>query len=280
MNIIKISEEVFETILTNDTAAVDDNHLPFNSFCIAFPYAFLKSAEEMIDDTLKEFKKAVNAQGLSYKRMLEEKKEEIDATKQAIRSYCNSDLHVMFESKSEKITVKSDEIIVNHSKSSIIQQSIIHQKEQILFNCKLNEITPIPVVAVNQMSNDSLWTYYTLRKLIFGVVYAINNRDIEIVESSSQPNKQNGGTHIDKKAANIRYITSIKHYSIKNHVNDGTKRMYTMEAWEVRGHWRTLRSGSKVWVNSYIKGDREKFKERDNLYVLNKIKGDEICGRD
>jgi hypothetical protein len=63
-------------------------------------------------------------------------------------------------------------------------------------------------------------------------------------------------------------------------VNDGTKRMYTMEAWEVRGHWRTLRSGSKVWVNSYIKGDREKFKERDNLYVLNKIKGDEICGRD
>lgn len=87
MNIIKISEEVFETILNNDTAIVDKDNFPFNTFCVAFPYNFMKSPEEMVEDALKEFKKAVNSQGLSYRRMLEEKKEDIDKQRQIIYNY-------------------------------------------------------------------------------------------------------------------------------------------------------------------------------------------------
>jgi hypothetical protein len=96
MNIIKISDQVFETIQNKDIFPLDKEHLPYNTICIAFPYSFLRSSEEMIEDNLKILKQESNKQGIGLKKMLENKKKEIDGTQQKIINYCNSDLHVMF----------------------------------------------------------------------------------------------------------------------------------------------------------------------------------------
>lgn len=63
MNIIKISEQVFETIQNNNILPIDKTHLPYNTICIAFPYSFLRSSDDMIADSIKELKLNANKQG-------------------------------------------------------------------------------------------------------------------------------------------------------------------------------------------------------------------------
>jgi hypothetical protein len=215
----------------------------------------------MITDSLKEIKVKANQQGVGLKKILEDRKQEIEEQQQKIVNYCNSDLHVIFDINNFEITVK-------HSRP----QTIDITGEQILFNgYKAFEL--VPVVNVNQMNSNGIWFYNTMVKLVSGVIYAINNRNIEVTEIQENSNSMSNRPRKNNQQK-IRYITSIKYYNIA--ITDGqstsyNKRVYNMDAWEVRGHWRHYHNGSKVWVNAYIKGDKEKLSNSNNLYKLNKI---------
>lgn len=264
MNIVKISQEVFETILNNNILPIDQEHLPYSKICIAFPYSFFRSADEMIEDSLKVFKKKVNEQGMGYKQALEQKKDEIEKVKRIITNYCNSDLHVIFEINQFKITVK-------HSKPSFIGIN-----EQILFNGiniapLLNSHEILPLVKINEMNSNEIWQYKTLLKLVSGVIYALNNQHVKVIESQEY-NKPNNKQKTKKRHNNIRYITNIKYISDKTESEENKqKRIYNLEAWEVRGHWRHFQNGKRIWVSTYVKGDKEKLVQKDNIYKLNKI---------
>jgi hypothetical protein len=259
MNIIKISEQVFETIQNNNILPIDAEHLPYNKICVAFPYSFLRFSDDMIADSIKELKVQANKQGIGLKKMLEDKHQEIEVQKQRIINYCNADLHVIFNIDKLEITVK-------HSKPSAIGLT-----EQVLFKgMSLNNL--VPLIMKNEMSSNGIWEYKTLLKLVSGVIYALNNRSIKVTEAqenydsiSNRPRK-----NYQEK---IRYITNIKYINPYVTYQDTSynKRVYNMDAWEVRGHWRRLQSGNKIWVNSYIKGDKEKLSNTDTLLKLNKI---------
>ncbi|GAA0290124.1 hypothetical protein GGQ92_003252 [Gracilibacillus halotolerans] len=64
------------------------------------------------------------------------------------------------------------------------------------------------------------------------------------------------------KKKNTRPIT-MSVYNVKiplAPVTDEERRAYQRmkEAWTVRGHWRTLPSGKKIWVKPHVKGKKEK----------------------
>lgn len=265
MNVIKISKEVFETILDKEIAPLDKEHLPYNEkLCIAFPYTFFRSADEMIEDSLKEFKKIVNSQGLGYKQALEKYKDHLDVTKQRIVKYCESDLHVIFDINQLEITVK-------HSKPNIIGL-----KEQVLFN-GFNFFGFIPSIKINEINSDGFWFYKTLLKLVAGVIYALNNpKQIEITETRDiQVSNVKKKNNRKKKHSNVRYISNVRYLNIPSDENKTSKSYnYTMEAWEVRGHWRHLKNGKQVWIEAYVKGDKEKLGQEDTVYKLNRVEID------
>ena len=261
MNIIKISDQVFEMIQNDEIHSIDSEHLPYPKLCIAFPYNFLRSYDDMIADNLKEFKHKANRQGLGLKKALEDKKEEIQQIKEKIIKYCNSDIYIMFN-------IVNFEITIEHS-----EPQIIGKDKQILFNaCKINAykiLDMIPLVKINEMSNNGIWLYNTMIKLVSGVIFALNNPYFSITED-----KQKSYTPTNKKHTknNIRYISNIKSINQDYIINNGdNKKTYNMEAWEVRGHWRQLPNGLKVWVNPYVKGDKEKFLQIDTVIKMNKI---------
>ena len=112
--------------------------------------------------------------------------------------------------------------------------------------------------------------YNLLIKLVSGVVYAINNKqNIEITETQ-ETHSTNAGKSNNSK---IRYITNIKYTKtdITENIKSSNTKVYNMDAWEVRGHWKHYQNGTKTWVDSYVKGDKEKLNNNDVLYKLNKI---------
>jgi hypothetical protein len=264
MNIIKISEQVFETIQNNDIKPIDAEHIPYNQLCIAFPYNFLRSASDMIEDNYKELKLQANRQGIGLKKILEDKRQEVQEQEKKIVNYCDADLHIIFNIENFQVTIK-------HSKPQIIGL-----KEQILFY-GFKAFGMFPIIKVNQMSDNDIWLYNSMVKLVSGVVYALNNPEIEFSEVTAEGLNSKGNSNkpvVHRNNKNIRYITGIKSYNYTIRTESESKRIYNMEAWEVRGHWRHYRNGSKVWVNAYVKGDKEKLTEQNNIYKLNNIKSD------
>jgi len=74
---------------------------------------------------------------------------------------------------------------------------------------------------------------------------------------TSQP-VRSGGTHKRKK----RVVRTVRVLRINNEEFAGyvkTQRVIACPCWGVIGHWRTYKSGKKVWINPYRKG-----RERNN----------------
>lgn len=261
MNIVKISKEVFETIQNNDILPLDKDHMPYNKITIAFPYSFLRSAEEMIQDAMMDFKKSANERGLGFKQAQQKYQSELNTVRNRITKYCDANLYINFEIQKMKIQVV-------HSNPQIINLS-----KQVLFSGEVEiEVIPIPVITKNEMSSNGIWFYKTLLKLISGVIYAMNNPNLVYLESSEQRTiANNSNTKKSKrKFNNIKYITNIRYIS-NNNTPTRKNHVYSLEAWEVRGHWRHLKSGKIIWVSSYVKGDKDKLHQKDNIYKLNKI---------
>lgn len=275
MNIIKISEEVYRTIMDADFTA-DLENLPYNKFCIAFPYSFLRSVDEMMFDVMKDFKREVNNKGMGFKQAINKYRDRLDEGRKIITDYCEADLHLIFNINNNW------EIILKHSKPQIVNKD-----KHILFHAinagdyfKNSDIPLppfLPIVKVNEITSkdDNYWLYKNMLKLISGVIYALNNPIyVEITESNQRTIGEN--THRNKKNKkkfnNIRYITNIKYIrQDKKQTQNSGKRVFTKEAWEVEGHPRHLKSGKVTWVKSYVKGDKNKLVKEDRILKMNKI---------
>lgn len=69
-------------------------------------------------------------------------------------------------------------------------------------------------------------------------------------------------TKNNKKKKNVRPITNFiyKINPLSSSVSEHDKKEYKRmtESWSVRGHWRNLQNGNKIWIRPYIKGDKDK----------------------
>lgn len=79
--------------------------------------------------------------------------------------------------------------------------------------------------------------------------------------------KKNG-----KKKKSVKPITMYTYtlHPSEDHTGDKDKQQYNRmtESWLVRGHWRNLKDGRKVWVKSYVKGKQDDDRE-PNEYRFN-----------
>lgn len=275
MNIIKISREVFDTLINNEMLHVDINDviLYYNKLTIAFPYEYLRSSEIMIEDALREFKRKANENGMGYKQALKQCEKELEIVKKKIINYCNTDLILLFNVYCEK--VYCTEIIIKHPKPELIDG-----KDKILFHGIVEHtIENLLDVKVNKMCKpeNAMGVFRTFLKIVSGIIYALQNPVyVEVTESNQRVvnNTHKYKNKNKKKFDNIRYISNIKYIKKKGKGNKTGTRVIKKEAWEVEGHPRHYKSGKTIWIKSYIKGDKTKLvkeKEQDKILKMNKI---------
>lgn len=78
----------------------------------------------------------------------------------------------------------------------------------------------------------------------------------QTVRKKNTKKKKNGKKKNTRLIALVIYNVKIPLASVTDEERRAYQRM--KEAWTVRGHWRTLPSGKKIWVKPYVKGNKEK----------------------
>lgn len=110
---------------------------------------------------------------------------------------------------------------------------------------------------------------YWLANFWLGIQYEMNNCPEEIrvieqresIENDEEDYKKRGNIVLVKKIIPIDEEGNEIKY-----VSTGMGRQYNMPAWRVRGHYRTLPDGRKIYISPHVKG-----KERDNVdFVVEK----------
>jgi len=88
-------------------------------------------------------------------------------------------------------------------------------------------------------------------------------KDSEQVKSEVQEVKTFKKQKKNKKKASSNRIVKITKKSIFKINLEGVENKEKKqierhtESWKVRGHWRNFKSGKRVWINEYVKGNKE-----------------------
>lgn len=97
---------------------------------------------------------------------------------------------------------------------------------------------------------------------VFMVVadYMANNRSYVECESETLSRRRRGGKRKKRKQGKRRITRKI--YKVGN-PSQKEARPYQrhVETWNVRGHWRNLKSGKRIWIKPHVKGDLDKIPE-------------------
>lgn len=97
------------------------------------------------------------------------------------------------------------------------------------------------------------------------------NKKIITLETSARSQSSNNKNTQTKTEIN-QYRNIIKFEDIEITINttnpnslDIFKKKYNKhtDSWGVRGHYRTLKSGKKIFIKAYTKGDKNKYKPKD-----------------
>lgn len=261
MNIIKINEEVFEGILDKKFWQIDMMEpLPFKQFVIAFPMRFFKTSEEMHEDIIRE-------QNIDVKKISEQK---LKLMKKNLDKYADTDLHLTVSDGKHRVSLK-----LEHSEG-------VKGTPELLFKgyyAKIsgNAVIPIPVIEENHFSKDENWFINTLYKLTMGLINYIN-KPKEVIEKDvseyiervrkkkgRKKGKSSKTTYINKK---VYVFNSLP--DTNDDYNEKKEYNRHVDSWDVRGHWRRLKSGKRIWVNAYTKGNAKN--KKDKLYKITQIK--------
>ena len=255
MNVIRISDNVFEDILTQDRKEIDKEHLPYEKMFVSFPYGFLQDADELLENQVKVLKLHVNQQGLGWTKWLEDNKSRYKEIEDAVYSFADAEMHLLIDVQTNEITLTS-----NHQSVSSRGGVLFHASTAFGFK---------PLVDVNEVHSDSEWLYFTLKKIYYGVIHALQNPDVKVIESHAKERKHKVRYKGSLRNANgVRVITNVRY--VGGSSNTSKKGVYQAVSWDVRGHWRHLKSGRKVWVKAYTKGNAEQ-QSGDNIYELNSV---------
>ena len=90
-------------------------------------------------------------------------------------------------------------------------------------------------------------------------------------EKHSIPRKYSREHRISTSENKVYLLDDIVKYVHDNYVPQGGTHNIQCECWGVRGHYRTYKSGKKVWINAFKKGKkRNEMEPKDKTYYLSK----------
>ena len=227
---IELTEKVALELLKNRKIdRVDYEHLPFKEFTIKYPMRVYLSTEQAINDTLAK---------VQYNKRVE------DITADIIndmRKYASD-----YTSKNVRL-----EYSYNEGEPHITLYDPLDSK---LFEMKI--MLGIPVTIENNFAKESLPFAIGLIVIITNILaYIQKPREEVIVQSTKEYQKR--GTKGGKSSGKSYIYKKI--YKVMNFIPNTEKRDYhrTVESWGVRGHWRTYKSGRKVWIKEHSKGKKD-----------------------
>ena len=98
----------------------------------------------------------------------------------------------------------------------------------------------------------------------------LNKNEKESLQSKKVPilNKSKNSKKKSKKKTNRTLSRTVYTLKVTDEEIEEATRNYKRikEAWGVRGHWREYKSGKRVWIRPYVKGDNEK--KESSVYRL------------
>ena len=99
----------------------------------------------------------------------------------------------------------------------------------------------------------------------------LNYRDVSVDVQEIECKPSNGSTHKvgERKARTV--VKMFKRYTLKKDWKKAVARKkmeYHCLAWSVRGHFRTMKNGKKVFVRPYVKGkEKDKYVPKDYIPI-------------
>jgi hypothetical protein len=102
-----------------------------------------------------------------------------------------------------------------------------------------------------------------LFKALYSALYAFENAEVIEVEPRISHTKER--IKVPGKKARTQTVKLVtRRYLLPPRSISGARK-YGLERWGVRGHWRTYRTGKRVWINPYEKGKGAK--RKDTTYI-------------
>lgn len=157
------------------------------------------------------------------------------------------------------------------------QYSILHDNNRV-FEFIWNRVTGTVIHIYNKLfTNDKETEEYTkttisLHASIMAYIEYFSDKKEYVNVKTIQRNAKILNDNYKKNKKNLKKkhqvkITTKKVYSLnidKNTVKRDKRRYeIKMNGWTVRGHWRRLKSGKKVWIKPYVKGDEKNVEPKE-----------------
>jgi hypothetical protein len=125
----------------------------------------------------------------------------------------------------------------------------------------LNDLSGIELYDYESITSICNWLGYLWR----GIQHLIINRP-ELIRIRHHRNSREERDLLKKKGSKTHRVVKVQRIiTILLDENDEVEirhigsNQITLSVWSVSGHWRTLRSGNRIWISPYYKGkDREK----------------------
>lgn len=230
-----------------------DLPIPFNSFSIKFPTEALFPKEQLLAGAMRDITKRKGAE-------LDEK--EFEALKLVAKMYVDEESYII------KVDFKDREAKVN----------LTHTVDKAsLFRFKFGLDDPLLEIEFNNYTEDPKALAGKLIYMIKSTLDYINKpRKSVVVTRERETKKTKKGKKGKKGKSNKTYIYK-KVYKVldveKDEETVSEKRDYnrTADSWEVRGHWRHYKSGKKVWIKGYVKGNTKDKPTEPKNYKITKI---------
>lgn len=231
MIVIELTEKVVMEFLDRRMEFLETSHLPFKEFSLKFPMSVFLTEGKVLSDSLGRL--PVPPESLTELQMKKIKK--------VAKDYSNS------------------ELTVNFKYDGVISIDIVDSLKGTLFSMETEfiEIMYIPKIKVNSFATDEFSFSFRILSLIAHVINYISEPKKEVLVSERREPK-NTGKKGKKKSGGKTYIYK-KTYKVLDIETKLEKRDYNRikESWGVRGHWRTYKSGKRVWIEEHTKGNKD-----------------------
>lgn len=251
-HIIEMKQEVVEKLMKT-TYTSKDLRAPFRKFTLTFPNSVFVTKEQVMADVLETMLKT---KGVTNAVLSPKEKARLEKmARQYSDGLCNL-----------KVKCIEDSELLEFS------AILLDPMGSVLIDFKTSAQFPIPLISKNEFSNTPLVTANALTNLIVGVIEYLNSPSQVIAKREVKEPVTNKGSK-SKKSKNKNKKTYIhKCYYSVDKIDTASKRSYERhtESWTSRGHWRTYKSGKRVWIKEQVRG-RGKDNLQSKSYKINKL---------
>lgn len=250
-HIIEMKQEVVEKLMKTKYTS-KELRAPFRKFTLTFPNSVFVTQEQVMADVLETILKS---KGTTNAVLSPKEKARLEKmAKQYSEGICS-------------LRVKCDE-----TDTLQFSATLYDPMKSILMDYETTTECPTPLISKNEFSNTPLVTANALTNLIVGVIEYLNSPSQVIAKREVKEPVTNKGSKSKKSKNKSKKTYIYKCYYSIDKIDTASKRSYERhtESWTSRGHWRTYKSGKRVWIKEQVRG-RGKNKVQTKEYKISKL---------